>query len=245
MTTYFLAPSLAALRDELNAAFPKRDHASDGWIGDASHQAESYSDHNPCWSCGGQLAGVVRALDIDSGPDGDDKHDLVQTVLQATIGDPRTWYVIWQGKIYSRTYGWAPRVYTGPDPHINHVHVSIQGHNLTPQDGAAAVHAAEDTSKWLNRHGPVLTLPSVLLTNAVHAARHPHHVVNPVAARRIQRALNAHGMGQLQVDGQYGRTTRAAYKRWQQHAGYSGHDADGIPGMDSLTRLGANRFRVV
>lgn len=126
--SYYLAPSLVALRDEINARWPNRDKASDGWIGDTSHSARK-SDHNPDWSAGG----VVRAIDIDK--DGID----TQAVLDATIGDHRVWYVIFNRRIYSRTYGWAARTYTGSNPHDKHIHVSI-----------AHTRAAEtDRSPWL------------------------------------------------------------------------------------------------
>jgi hypothetical protein len=40
-------------------------------------------------------------------------------------------------------------------------------------------------------------------------------------------------------DGSFGSTTVAAYKKWQQKLGYSGADADGIPGSASLKKLGS------
>jgi len=40
-------------------------------------------------------------------------------------------------------------------------------------------------------------------------------------------------------DGSYGSLTVKAYAAWQRHLGYTGSDADGIPGLTSLTRLGA------
>jgi hypothetical protein len=125
---WYLAASLIALGNEVNARWPNRDTASDGALGDASHQAR-VSDHNPDYSAGG----VVRAIDIDS--DGID----VQQVLDAIIGDPRAWYVIWDRHIYSRTYGWAKRPYDGTDPHTGHLHVSI---NHTTS-------AETNTSRWL------------------------------------------------------------------------------------------------
>ena len=48
------------LRDQIDRRWPKRDKASDGWIGDAAHLARgSASDHTP------NKAGVVHAIDID------------------------------------------------------------------------------------------------------------------------------------------------------------------------------------
>lgn len=40
-------------------------------------------------------------------------------------------------------------------------------------------------------------------------------------------------------DGSFGSTTKAAYKKWQIKLGYTGSDADGIPGSTSLKKLGA------
>jgi hypothetical protein len=40
-------------------------------------------------------------------------------------------------------------------------------------------------------------------------------------------------------DGSFGTTTIAAYSRWQKSLGYTGADANGIPGKTSLTKLGA------
>lgn len=111
---WYLAASLIALGNEVNARWPNRDTGSDGAKGDAAHAART-SDHNPDYSAGG----VVRAIDVDNG--GID----VQAVLDATIGDQRAWYVIWDRHIYSRTYNWAKRPYDGPDPHTGHLHISI------------------------------------------------------------------------------------------------------------------------
>lgn len=118
---WYLAQSLIALGNEVNAKWPNRDTRSDGAIGDASHQAR-VSDHNPDRS---QKAvaigsvGVVRAIDVDNG--GID----VQELLDAVIGDERVWYVIWDRHIYSRTYSWDKQVYDGADDHTGHLHISL------------------------------------------------------------------------------------------------------------------------
>ncbi|WP_406345772.1 peptidoglycan-binding protein [Streptomyces sp. NBC_00648] len=63
----------------------------------------------------------------------------------------------------------------------------------------------------------------------------------------VERALQAEGLlSATWVDGSFGTKTKTAYSAWQRRCGYSGPDADGIPGRDSLTRLGARHgFTVV
>lgn len=126
---WYLAASLIALGNEVNRAWPRRVTASDGAIGDASHQARK-SDHNPDWDAGG----VVRAIDIDV-------HGIdAPAVVKALIGDPRVWYVIYDHYIYSVTYNWARRPYDGSDPHTGHIHVSIRHTSA----------AESNTSLWLS-----------------------------------------------------------------------------------------------
>lgn len=108
----FLAPSLVQLRNEINAKWPVRDRKSDGWIGDRAHQARR-SDHNP------DDKGCVHAIDVDK--DGINP----SLVVSAVIKDPRTAYVIWNRKIYSRGSDFRARRYIGPNPHTEHLHVSI------------------------------------------------------------------------------------------------------------------------
>ena len=130
MMSYYLAPSLKALRNEIDAKWPKRDRSSDGWIGDPAHAAR-VSQHNPDWSS--TPPGVVDALDIDV--DGID----VRLLLDSLVTDRRVWYVIYNRLIWSRSNGWKPKRYTGSNPYTKHVHVSILG---TRQ-------AREDTGSWL------------------------------------------------------------------------------------------------
>lgn len=59
----------------------------------------------------------------------------------------------------------------------------------------------------------------------------------------VQRALAAKGIS-TSADGWYGTGTTSSYQTWQRRLGYSGIDANGLPGTTSLTKLGANRFRV-
>lgn len=107
-----LARSLRVLAHDVDAWWPFRDHASDGWIGDAAHQTRQ-SDHNP------DARGIVHALDLDaSGVD-------PWAIVVAAIVHPSTHYVIFRGRIFALNQQWQMRPYAGADPHAHHVHISI------------------------------------------------------------------------------------------------------------------------
>jgi hypothetical protein len=118
---WYLAPSLAVLRAEVNARWPRRDMASDGTVGDAAHQA-TRSDHNP------NSREAVDAWDMDK--DGVD----VDEVIGAFQKHPSSHYWIWQRQIASADDGWRRRPYTGDNPHTMHVHFSIRQSAAAEQD---------------------------------------------------------------------------------------------------------------
>jgi hypothetical protein len=133
MAKAFLAPSLVQFRSQINSRWPGRDKTSDGWIGDARHQARK-SEHNP------DGRGCVHAIDVDrTGID-------PRLVVAAAIADPRTWYVIFNRRIYSRQFGFRARAYHGANPHDKHIHVSIL---LTSS-------AETNASPWRLGHGGVV-----------------------------------------------------------------------------------------
>lgn len=83
-----------------------------GTIGDTAHQTE-VSDHNP------DSRGIVCAIDVmfPVGPN-------ATAIVDAARGRSDLAYIIHNRIIYSASRGWAAAVYTGSDPHINHVHLS-------------------------------------------------------------------------------------------------------------------------
>lgn len=135
--TWRVAQALLNLRDEADHEFPKRDHASDGTIGNTAHQKKGdQSDHNP-FIKDGKGVGVVRAIDVDAGPGlnpGKGKDTVGTTVAEAARlagknGHPALkggGYVIFQGKIASPKSEppWSWRDFPG-DPHTSHVHISV------------------------------------------------------------------------------------------------------------------------
>lgn len=237
MASFFLAPSLSGLRNEINQKYPLRDKSSDGWIGDPSHAAR-LSDHNPDYTASGFLYGIVRAIDLDSNGTPGQTTLLVTDVLKATIGDQRVWYVIWNGKIYSRTYGWKPREYNGENPHDHHVHVSIL------HTAAAAL----DTSLWIEKERPVTQAPTVDLSNVrqqflIVAGLRDGRVQPLPGVRRIKRALNQEYGFHLRDDGYVRKGTLKAWSHHEMKVGVSGRST--IPDWKTLTALSKGRFRVV
>ena len=89
------------LRTQVNKRFPKRDTASDGWIGDAAHAARE-SDHNV------DPKGWVHALDLDEdfGTRNDNMIFANQLIACARNGDDggRLKYVVYEDQIASGTY---------------------------------------------------------------------------------------------------------------------------------------------
>lgn len=132
-----VAQSLLTLRAEVNRAFPDRERASDGTIGDERHALlGSRSDHNP-WVVDPRGVGVVRAFDIDAGPgkfpsrSQDTVGDTVSEIARKAgkAGHPALLeggYVIYEGKIASASSSpaWEWRKHDG-DSHESHPHVSV------------------------------------------------------------------------------------------------------------------------
>jgi hypothetical protein len=133
MAAWTLAPCLVSLRTEINQLAPNRDKASDGSIGDAAHQAAGTSDHLP------DGRGLVHAIDVDNTgpwPAGWSMAKIVQTLVTRSRSgaEDRIQNVIYMRTIYSRSWGWTARAYTGPNPHDHHMHVSARYGAATEND---------------------------------------------------------------------------------------------------------------
>lgn len=129
-----LAPSLNDLSSEVQRKWPGHDHSRDGAIGDAAHQRVP-SGHNP------DSRGVVHAIDVDI--NGIDPDELVRAVIRDGKRRLRVWYVIYNRRIYSRTYGWVANYYGGSDPHTGHVHIELID-ELNPRYSMRQIEAAEN-----------------------------------------------------------------------------------------------------
>ncbi|QDP44231.1 endolysin [Streptomyces phage Celia] len=87
--------------------------------------------------------------------------------------------------------------------------------------------------------------PVVDLSNLIAAARRDPGLkqggtTHAADVRIVEDALRREGLLSTKYasDGSFGSTTVTAYAAWQRRLGYQGKGADGIPGSDSLKRLG-------
>ncbi|WP_063762300.1 GH25 family lysozyme [Streptomyces sp. NRRL F-5123] len=137
-------------------------------------------------------------------------------------------------------------------PRVEHpwlFHQYSDAGNLDRNAGAFADRAA--LAAWAGAAGK--PKPRVDLSNLIAAATADSrgkqgHLTHAPDVRLVEAALKAEGLltAKYAGDGSFGTVTVAAYAAWQRHLGYTGHDADGIPGKASLTALGARHgFTVV
>ena len=147
------------------------------------------------------------------------------------------------GKVAIRTLTrrWR-QTYRGWSEDINGVRVWRPTAVRTGRAGRAAPTAAAPAARARVRVKPLLDA-SVIASYARSGRGAPGKsgvlIVQAALAREITGYSNASGPGY------FGPKTRKAYATWQRALGYTGSDADGIPGYGSLSRLGAKYgFRV-
>lgn len=168
-----LARSLETLRSQVDNAYPKRNKASDGTLGDSAH-AGTASDHNP------NGAGVVCALDLTHDPgNGFDADKLAEA--QRRNPHPDLKYMVWRGRIASRIHGWTWRPSSG---HFNHIHLSVG----VGTDGRSRPGTYDNTTAWQ------------LGTNVAPSPPHSKGVqVNTFYAYNANITLDANGNGYTDV----------------------------------------------
>ncbi|HEU4752328.1 MAG TPA: peptidoglycan-binding domain-containing protein [Armatimonadota bacterium] len=228
--TAVLTIGLQTVRAEFNSVFPKRDKASDGWIGDRAHQGNK-SGHNPDRTGNaeyrdGDSLDEVRAIDVDADlRDASGRKVTMETVIQYLIKRARAGvyvpfrYIIYKGRIWSRTDGWKTRTYTGSNKHNGHAHFS--GDYSQKADG------------WKGSLG-LKSLVTVVIVKPAPAGGLPVHKngsrVNREGQRgtdiqTLQRFIGKDWMGA--ADGIAGPKFTAGIKRYQRMRGIK---VDGLAG---------------
>lgn len=117
------------------------------------------------------------------------------------------------------------------------------------RDASAPDDGGWDAGPLVPEDGGVDALPTIFMDRLVVQSQvEPFRGDQPslpgdAAVERVQQALADEGFD-VTVDGWFGNETAAAYSGWQERLGYSGLDANGIPGPTSLRALGEGRFFV-
>jgi hypothetical protein len=183
-----------------------------------------------------------------------DGNDLLYGLEMENYGDgkdpwPAEQYAIavkWAAAL-CRKHGWTEKSVAG--------HKEVQPGKVDPtfdmDDFRAAVKVQLATKPGESAPAPTPSKPKLDLSRLVSAAKTDPgaaqgHVTYMAGTNLVENALVREGLMSKTYagDGSFGSTTVAAYSKWQLklYPGAStkpGGDADGIPGMDSLKKLGA------
>jgi hypothetical protein len=150
----------------------------------------------------------------------------------------------------------APVFWTGGSHGFGHIAIGTGNGACWSSDAGGQGHTAKVNIDELTVHWNLDFQGWAEDINGVHvfdAAQHQKGASEPVVhlkqlkpdprddVRAVQRALKRklpkQGKG-LVVDGYFGPPTQELYAEWQKRCGFTGSDADGLPGTVSLQRLG-------
>lgn len=128
---WVVVPCLKEGRDQLDHAYPNREHGAEGFIGDRSHQ-ENPSSHNSDETGKPEFSdhdGIdeVRAWDADkdlNSANGLTMEDEIQRLIAGLRAGKFWWirYIIYRSRIWHRRDNFVTRVYTGSNKHDDHAH---------------------------------------------------------------------------------------------------------------------------
>lgn len=179
-------------------------------IGDAAHKDRS-SDHNEDDTPGSKTPQTDkdsnpehRAIDIMvRGPfTKSDADALVASLLADPAARSRMLNIIWNGYIWSRSWGWTKRKYDGSDQHKDHIHISGLAADDENASSWPAVGKGVDMTEMFPRYGE------------------EHDGVG-----YLQYQLENLGFDVGNVDNDYGDKTAAALSKFV--AAYNGGKVDG------------------
>nr|WSW58494.1 peptidoglycan-binding protein LysM [Streptomyces sp. NBC_00998] len=157
-------------------------------------------------------------------------------------GVPDVWPAGALADSYSANSNRSASVWTSQGGHYGHCNIPGNDHWDPGNIDKNALLAAGGSTPT----PPAPSTPSVSLAAVIRAAQRdpglPQGGTTSAAdVRPVEAALQSEGLlsAAYAKDGSFGSFTRTAYAGWQRRLGYSGSDADGIPGKTSLTKLGA------
>lgn len=134
--------------------------------------------------------------------------------------------------------------------HFDEILVEMQHQYDAMKGGPSAPPTPPSQTRPSMQGAPPISLKIIEMCAREDPARPQGQTTNSNQVIWVQKALELEGL--LGVNdtrwgrGAFGTMTVAAYRNWQVRLGYGGSDADGIPGMTSLSKLGVKwGFHVV
>lgn len=192
----YLVQNLSMIRSDIRAHFSP--DPTIYWLGDASHRQRA-SDHNP------DSAGRVHAIDVMYSVGA-----KASAVVKACKGRPDLAYVIHNRTIWSASYGWRARRYTGTDPHTNHVHIS----------GQHTTRARQTTThlKWGTAPAPTRPATTPTTSKAPPFPGEMKRGSRGAGVKTFQTKLKSRGWN-ITADGQFGPQTERVVRAFQKQKG--------------------------
>lgn len=233
---WYLNRFLTSWRDAVNAKYPKRTKRSDGTIGNAAHQAESFSEHNP------DKDGSVDAWDMDvnllgSSNDTGSLEELA--AIEALKADferqPGAQLWIHRGQIANKDIGgWRRRDYHGANAHMHHVHWQSDGDGERKPMVGSLDDEIVDAINVVARTEAAKVIPAWPHRNAAWFGTKDAERYHPTVYR-AQSRLRSRGW-RVGVDGYYGPHTKRIVVAFQAEKGL---DVDGKLGRQTWRALWA------
>lgn len=234
------APNMQSLTNDLEKKYPG---VTIYGIGDSAHKAE-VSDHNEDDTPG------VRTEQTD--PDNVPEHraidvmigsvftkDAADALVAKMVADPssrnRLYYIIWHRSIWTAKNNWKPEVYSGSNPHTDHVHFD----GLASADGNASSWPVVFTAAGSGPTPPATTVHVVKRGDGgTEVGRIQYFLRNTFPAYRHDVSVRPGVL--LIVDSSFGAQTEAWVKEFQSRTSLV---EDGIVGPKTFAKLREYGYR--
>jgi hypothetical protein len=127
---------------------------------------------------------------------------------------------------------------SGDTGHVTGPHCHFEIQTLWHWRPASAGHVTRDPQPWLDAQPVIASADGILNGGRVLASTMHPGQQDSDSVRNLQTRLNQRAGAGLPITGNYGQRTTDAVMLFQRSQGWTGRDADGIAGPETIRRLG-------